>query len=271
MKIVRKGMMLAGAAGVLCVPLALAQTAVSDAEFKCQAKATQASTKFVSSKSKCVIKCFQNHWKGLGPASDCAPPSYGGTTATCIFDSLKGAEAKFTAATAKICDQNVNPALGCPVCYNASQDCSAAGYAGDYTQLIEGQIDSFVPGVGCELTGATKEEQKCQTGTAKALVKQVGSVVKCYIKCMSNVRKGIGTYAACLPPATDSVTATCISTANSKAIAGVDKNCTLKHVAPVDALPDCSMPDDYPNGAYWVNQVDIAISGNIPGNFCLNP
>jgi hypothetical protein len=31
------------------------------------------------------------------------------------------------------------------------------------------------------------------------------------------------------------------------------------------------MPDDYPNGAYWVNQVDIAISGNIPGNFCLNP
>lgn len=270
MKRVRTSVMLAGAAGLLCVPLAFGQTAVSDAEFKCQAKATQASTKFVSAKSKCVMKCFQNHWKGLVPASDCYPP-YGGLTATCIFDSLKGAEAKFTAATAKNCDQNVKPTLGCPACYNPANDCSAAGYAGDYTQLIEGQVDSFVPGVGCELTGATKEEQKCQTSTAKALVKQVGGVVKCYIKCMTNARKGLFDRSLCLPPATETATQLCIQKVTDKAILGVNKLCSGKHIAPVDALPDCPNPDDYPDGAYWVNQVDLAISGNIPGNFCENP
>jgi len=54
-----------------------------------------------------------------------------------------------------------------------------SGYAGDYEQTIEGQVDSFVPGVGCELVGATKEEQKCETNTSKSLVKQVAGVHCC--------------------------------------------------------------------------------------------
>jgi hypothetical protein len=273
MKTVRQAMMLAIAASLLCAPLALAQTPVSDAEFKCQSKATAASTKFVSAKSKCIIKCFQNHWKGLGPAGDCYPP-YAGATLTCITDPIlqKGAEEKFVATTRKNCDPTVKVGTECPPCYEPSEDCSDVGYAGNYMQLIEGQIDSFVPGVGCELTGATAEEQKCQTGTAKALVKQTGGVVKCYIKCMANVRKGIGTYADCLPPATDLVTADCINKVVQKAIAGVNKPCSDVHgVNGVDALPDCSSPDDYPDGATWTNLVDIAISGNIPNNFCQNP
>jgi hypothetical protein len=264
--------MLSAAVSLVVAPLALAQTAVSDAEFKCQSKATGASSKFVSSKSKCVMKCFTLHWKNLVPSSDCLPP-YGGTTATCIFDSLKGAEAKFTLTTAKNCDQNVKPTLGCPVCYNGSQDCGPAGYANDYTQLIEGQIDSFVPGVGCELTGASKEEQKCQTGTAKALVKETGGVVKCYSKCMANARKGLVTRASCLPPASDPPTAACISGVEGKAILAINKVCFDAPVAALGAAPDCPNPDDYGgnDATAWVNLVDLAIAGNIPGNFCENP
>ena len=274
MKTFRRAVMFAVAAGLLCVPLALAQTPVSDLEFKCQSKATQGSTKFVSSKSKCVMKCFANHWKGLGPAGDCYPP-YGGTTLTCITDALKGAETKFILNTRKNCDDTFKAGTECPECYNPAEDCSDNGYANDYMQLIEGQIDSFVPGVGCELTGATKEEQKCQISTAKALVKETGGVVKCYVKCMTNARKGIGTRAACLPPASDPATAACVSGVEAKAILGVNKSCVDKHdlsaVPPVDALPDCSSPDDYNQGATWVNLVDVAISGNIPNNFCENP
>jgi hypothetical protein len=264
-------MRLAVAAGLLCVPLAQAQT-ITDAEFKCQDKATKASTKFVGSKSKCITKCFQNHWKGLepNPLVNCYPP-YGGTTLTCIADPLKGAEAKFVLATQKSCDPGLKPTLECPACYDTGNGCGPSGYAGDYMQNIESQVDSFVPGVGCELVGATKEEQKCQTGTAKALVKQVGGVVKCYSKCMGNVRKGIGTHADCLPNGSDPTLAACKNGVVGKAILAVNKNCIDKHVSPVDAVPDCSGTDDYPDGANWTNLVDIAISGNIPANYCIDP
>jgi hypothetical protein len=264
--------MLATAVSLFVAPLALAQTPVSDAEFKCQSKATAGSTKFVANKSKCINTCFANVWKGIGNPADCYPP-YGGTTLTCITDPIKSAEQAFQANTAKNCDQNVKPTLGCPACYNPGNDCSAGGYAGDYMQTIEGQVDSFVPGVGCELAGATKEEQKCETNTSKSLVKQVAGVVKCYTKCMTNARKGLVTRASCLPPASDPVTQACIIKVDSKAIDSVNKLCSGKNVSPVDSIPDCANPtaNDYPDGATWVNLVDVAIAGNVPGNFCENP
>jgi hypothetical protein len=254
--------MLAGALGLLWTGSVYAQA--TDAEFKCEAKATQASTKFVSSKSKCVMKCLANFWKGLVPESDCLPP-YGGTTLTCITDPLKGAEIKFSLATQKNCDPGLKATLDCPECYNGG-DCSLAGYAGDYTQTIEGQIDSFVPGVGCERAGATTEEQKCQLNTAKALVKETGGVVKCYIKCMTNAHKGLISASTCLPPASDPPTALCISGVENKAILAINKVC----FDIPGAAPDCPGADDYAgnNAASWVNLVDVAIAGNIPGNFC---
>jgi hypothetical protein len=262
MKSFRQAVMLAGAASLLVAPLAFGQA--TDAEFKCESKATQASTKFVSSKSKCVMKCLQNFWKGLNPESDCLPP-YGGATLACITDPLKGAEIKFSLATQKNCDPGLKPALDCPECYN-SGDCSLSGYAGDYTANIEGQIDSFVPGVGCERAGADALEQKCQLGTAKALVKETGGVVKCYIKCMANARKGLVLVSACMPPASDPATAACISGVEGKAILAIQKVCDNVP----GAQPDCPNPDDYGgnSAATWVNLVDVAIAGNIPGNFC---
>ena len=264
MKSFRQAVMLAGAASLLAAPLAFGQA--TDAEFKCESKATQASTKFVKAKAKCVMKCLAGFWKGdpLYPEADCLPP-YGGVTLTCITDPLKGAEIKFMLATQKNCDPGLKPALDCPECYS-SGDCSLAGYAGDYMQLIEGQIDSFVPGVGCERLGADVAEQKCQLGTAKALVKETGGVVKCYIKCMGNARKGLHPSADCLPPASNPATATCISGVENKAILAIDKVCSLVP----GGNPDCPNPDDYGgnSAAQWVNLVDIAIAGNIPGNFC---
>jgi hypothetical protein len=250
--------MLASAASLLVVPLAFGQA--TDAEFKCESKATQASTKFVGSKSKCVQKCLQGFWKGLNPESDCLPP-YGGATLACIADPLKGAEGKFGLAIQKNCDPGLKPTLDCPECYSGG-DCSSAGYATDYVQTIEGQVDSFVPGVGCERAGASPAEQKCQLNTAKALTKETAGVVKCYLKCMANARKGLINVSTCMPPASDPPTSACISGVEGKTILAVNKLC-----GDIGAAPDnCGSP--YPDGANWTNLVDVAISGNIPNNFC---
>jgi hypothetical protein len=264
MKNVTRSVMLATAASLLVAPLAFGQVTATDAEFKCEAKATAASTKFVGAKSKCVIKCLAGFWKGdpLYPEADCLPP-YGGLTLACITDPLKGAEAKFVATTRKNCDPAIKITLDCPECYNGG-DCTQ--YADDYMANIEGQVDSFVPGVGCERAGADPAEQKCQTATAKALTKETAGVVKCYIKCETNAHKGLISASTCTPPATDPPTATCISGVENKAILAANKLCGDIP----GAKPDCPNPDDYGgnDGASWVNLVDIAISGNIPGNFC---
>ena len=290
----RQATMLAGAAMLLLAPLAFAQA--TDAEFKCEAASDKAGAKFVGAKSKCIQKCLANAWKGLGPFSDCYPP-YGGSTAQCIDDTvldLKGAEDKYRDSIRKACDPGFKVGTDCPECYN-SGDCSTSGYATDQVANIEGQVDSFVPGVACESAGATTAEQKCQTSTAKALVKQVGGVIKCYDKCFGNARKGLISVGTCAPPASDPATAACITKVDTKAILGIDKACgpeclngnttcgsntgTCSNDSLVQcgcdadcgdqsAAADCSSADDYPTGSAWVNLVDIAISGNIPNTYC---
>jgi len=249
---------------LLVAPHVYAQS--TDAEFKCEQSTNKAGVKFVGSKSKCVQKCLTNAWKGLNPFSDCSPPSYGGATAECIIGSglLKSAEEKFALAIQKACDQTLNPKLDCPECYTGGDCTIATGEAGARVQNIEGQVDTFVPGVGCEQAGATKEEQKCQQSTAKALTKQVGSLNKCYDKCIANARKGLIPAADCNPPASDLATSTCVGKADTKTILAIDKVCVG------DFKADCSGPDsnDYPDGASWTNQVDVAITGNVPTTYC---
>ena len=262
MRNLQRMMMLAAAAMLVTAPMAFAQA--TDAEFKCEQSVSKFGAKFVSAKAKCVDKCLKNFWKGVVPESDCLPP-YGGTTATaCIADTvngLKGAEDKFRTAIQKACDPGFKAGTDCPECYNGG-DCTAGGFAGDQVQNIENQVDSFVPGVACERAGATKEEQACQSNTAKALSKQVGGVVKCYDKCKKNERKGLAAVGSCDPPASDPATSTCVSSVNNKAILAVNKKCS-----DVGASPDnCGSP--YPDGASWVNLVNIAISGNIPATYC---
>jgi hypothetical protein len=294
MRNLRKATLLAGAGLLLLTPLAFAQA--TDAEFKCEASVDKAGSKFVAAKSKCVSKCAVNAWKAIGSFSDCFPP-YGGSTAQCIQDTvtgLKGAEDKFTASIRKACDPTFKAGTDCPECY-AGGDCSLSGYATNQVQNIEGQVDSFVPGVLCETTGADPLEQKCQNTTAKALVKQVGGVIKAYDKCFANARKNLINVSTCSPPASDPATAAAIAKVDSKAILSIDKACgpeclggnsscgsntgTCSNDALVqcgcdadcgDQSPaaDCSSPDDYPTGSAWVNLVDIAISGNIPNTYC---
>jgi hypothetical protein len=294
MRNLRQATLLAGAGLVLLAPLAFAQA--TDAEFKCEASVDKAGAKFVAAKSKCVSKCAVNAWKAIGTFSDCFPP-YGGSTASCIKDNvlgLKGAEDKFTASIRKACDPTFKAGTDCPECY-AGGDCSLSGYATNQVQNIEGQVDSFVPGVLCETTGADPLEQKCENSTAKALVKQVGGVIKAYDKCFANARAGLISVSSCAPPATDPATAAAVAKFDSKAILGNDKACgpecfggnatcgsntgTCSNDALVqcgcdadcgDQSPaaDCSSADDYPTGSSWVNLVDIAISGNIPQTYC---
>jgi hypothetical protein len=294
MRNLRQASLLAGAALLVVVPLAFGQA--TDAEFKCEAAADKAGAKFVGAKSKCIQKCLATAWKGLGPFSDCYPP-YAGSTGQCINDTvlgLKGAENKFSAAIRKACDPTFKAGTDCPECYD-SGDCSTSGYATDQVANLEGQVDSFVPGVACEGAGATPAEQKCETSTAKALVKQVGGVVKCYDKCFANARKGLISVSTCAPPASDPLTASCIAKADGKAVLGIDKACgpecfggngtcgsntgTCSNDALTQcgcdgdcgdqsAAADCSGTDDYPTGSGWVNLVDIAISGNIPNTYC---
>ena len=66
-------------------------------ELKCEAGTSQALAKFVKAKGACVQKCLDSQRKVKGPYTDCSAP-YGGSTATCIQDAKKGAEAKARAA-----------------------------------------------------------------------------------------------------------------------------------------------------------------------------
>ena len=143
-----KGAVLAGLAGVAIATVASAQ--LTDAEFKCEAKVSKAGAKFVAQKSKCAAKCITNAIKGVAgyPFSDCFAP-YGGSTAQCIDDTvldLKGAEDKFRDAIRKACDPSFKAGTECPSCYSGG-DCSTSGEATNRVQNIEGQVDSFGPGV----------------------------------------------------------------------------------------------------------------------------
>jgi len=261
-----KGALLAAAVSMALGGIASAQ--VNDAEFKCQQKVSKAGSKFVGKKAKCASKCISASRKDsvATPISDCFAP-YGGATASCVTDPIKGAEGKFAQAILKACDSNTTPTADCPECYTGG-DCSLSGEAGDRVQNIEGQVDSFGPGVFCDQQGANPpnaddDETKCELNTAKVLSKQVKTLNKCYDKCESNARKGLISQASCDPPASDPDTAACVSNGDTKTIDGVNKKCS-----DVGAVPDCAGPDDYPSGAVWTVLVDSAITGQIPGTYC---
>ena len=271
-----KGALLAGIASLAFASVASAQLTSADA--KCETSVSKASSKFVGAKTKCASKCISNAAKGLNPATDCYAP-YGGTTAQCVDDTvlnLKGAEDKFGASIAKACDAATKPGADCPECSPYNGDCSLGGFAGDQVQSIEGQVDSFGPGVFCE-PGGDPLELKCELNTAKVLAKLVKSINTCFEKCYAGARKVPPTNSVtdCAPPGAG-LTGTCVNTASNKAIAGVDKKCravgeTTKGANDgLTAVPDCGTPDanNYPPGAAWVNLVGTAISGNVPNTFC---
>ena len=115
----RYGMAIIAAAG-LCV--LASQTAAqfppitdpSALEAKCERAAGKALNKFVAAKSKCAVKCIAAARKTSGPYGGCYGPDYTDPTVNaCIYDSLKGAKTKASAAIGKAC------ALDCPECYTS--------------------------------------------------------------------------------------------------------------------------------------------------------
>jgi hypothetical protein len=263
--------LLAGAAVALAT-VASAQTYdpdISALDQKCVQATSKALVKFTGAKAKCGSKCIGNARKSLNPVSDCYAP-YAGTTATCVYDPVKGAEAKNIAAIKKKCDEVLYPGkVDCPECYSGG-DCDA--YSGSRTSSTEAEIDVFGPLVWCDPLNPDKGIQKCQDNVAKVLVKFVGCKNKCYDKCYANQAKGL-TNGSCTPPSPgDTATNACIFDAlkgcEAKAAAGIDKLCAL--FSQGDKNPPCYAPF-FDTGSEWVALTESAIDGNVPETYCGSP
>jgi len=107
---------------------------------KCEDGLAKALTKFVGSKSKCYTKCNQNMLKGKIAPNSCTPPNPSDpATHVCIFDSLKGAEAKAAAAIDKVCANVPGATPGCLALTTGS------GWVG----VVENAIDGNIPNIAC--------------------------------------------------------------------------------------------------------------------------
>jgi len=259
----------AAAAGLwLAASPVLAQSGVTKDELKCESGTGKTLAKFVSSKSKCVSKCFGTARKTSGPYTGCFGSPYSDpTTNTCITDPVKGAEAKARAGIVKGCTKD------CPECYAAST-CSAGE---PNVTNTEGLIDIQGPSVYCTENGGntpTKEEAKCEDGNVKALVKLVGALAKCYDKCNQNVFKGKIPEGSCqpgdgTPNPTDVPTRECLGKATGKSIASINKAC---FISPAVA-PSCydGTPLRPNTGAGWTALIKAVVDGQTPGIACGSP
>ena len=234
-------------------------------ELKCQFKSTTAEAKFVQGKFKCVSRCWYEYWHSgsMSSYADCLPP-YGGVTALCIHDALKGVESKFSSAMFKACSKPFT--TDCPECYSAG-DCDAE--AANRLADVGSEIDSFVPGIFCERATAMPQEQWCQRGVTKALFKLVTAEHKCFAKCQSNAFKGLVSASACQPPTSDPTTANCLNAVEVKATLAINKICNDAEVP--HSVPECDDASGYPDGAAWANLGSIWTSGNVAHDYCGSP
>jgi hypothetical protein len=192
----------------------------SAAELKCQNGIAAAEGKLLDARTKCIAKCLKAARTGTGPESDCQGPLFGGDTATCIRDASKGAEAKATVAIGKAC------AADCPDCY-AGTDCAARATQA-VAQVSISADTQLMPYVYCGSQPAlTAGQAKCEDTAAKAVTKLAGALVKCATKCKSAESKGDVPVGACAPPADDVRAAECTTKAQGKAIATIEKACTV--------------------------------------------
>lgn len=245
--------MMAAAGLLLASSGAMAQPAgVTKDEFKCELGAGKALSKFTGSKSKCVAKCIGLARKTMGPYTGCFAPYADPATNACIMAPLKGAEAKAEAAIVKGCT------VDCPECYAPSVCATGEPFVGN----TEAQLDIFVPIIDCIENGGgtpSKVQAKCEDTVGKTLVKFVGAKSKCYQKCNTNAFKGLISQSACQPPASDPATATCISTAETKAAAGIDKLCS----GIPTATPGC-YGTGLDQGSEWVALSESAVDAQVP-------
>jgi hypothetical protein len=261
---------------------------VTKDEVKCESGAGKALSKFVGSKSKCVQKCLAAQRKAVTPDySVCQPLAYTDpATNTCIFDPLKGAEAKARAAIVKGCLKDCPDGASCSSYKGAAGACATGN---PFVNQVETNLDLFGPQVYCLESGnrlpnpsvapvtPTKEEAKCEDGLAKALGKFVGAKSKCYDKCNQNAFKGKidASTDPCAPPASDPATQTCIGLAESKAVLALNKACfTAPAVAPSCYDNSVVVPGllGRPNNAQgWVDNIEAAVDAQTPSVACGSP
>jgi hypothetical protein len=241
--------------------------------FKCESTTGSTLTKFVGSKTKCVQKCVATARKASGPYTDCFSP-FGGATLTCITDPAKGAEAKAGIAIAKACTAKSD---SCPKCFTPTTKCTDNTGSNPFVASTEGTLDVFGPmlyclesGSGGPVTTPDKAQAKCEDGLTKALIKFVGAKSKCYSKCGSNAFKGTIPEAACIPPASDPATQTCIASATTKATASISKVCF--GAAPIETPPCYDGSALRPNSAaMWVALSESAVDSTTPTVACGSP
>ena len=108
---------------------------------KCEDGVQKALVKFIGKKSKCYQKCNDSMLKGTIPPGSCDPPTPSDAkTAACIFDPVKGAEAKGIAAIDKVC-----ATLGAnPACYGTAFDTGA-----EWIGVVEAALDGQIPTTAC--------------------------------------------------------------------------------------------------------------------------
>jgi len=225
-------------------------------QLKCQTGATKASITFVSSKLKCAQKCFGKARPTSGPFTGCLPPDYTDPKMnTCILDPGKGAEAKASAKIDKSC------AAECPVC-NDGVLCPDSAM---FVTFLESALDFIGVQIYCREAAnesPTKEEAKCEDAVGKSLVKFVGSKVKCFQNCVTREFKGKIPASSCTAGSpTDVATQECITKAETRAVASIDKVCV-----DVPGNPPCYTPGM--SGADWVALGEIAVDAVTPSLYC---
>ncbi len=215
---------------------------VTDPAFACQRAAGKAKAKYVKSHTACQAKCIQRARKGEVSHVECRYPYLDIATQDCVglTFSPKSAGEKAVASMAKAC---IGPDRECPSCYGA-----CAGYLSQSITFSEAVTGIVLSQVHCG-SPDTPVAGKCMDATGKAYAKYVAAVTKCHEKCRVNERKGT-TDGSCEAPASDSVTAACVATAETKTALAIDKKCFVPPAAP----PACM---GWPtSGATWVDFFD---------------
>jgi len=227
-------------------------------QLKCQTGTAKATATFVKSKLKCAQKCLGTARKTSGPYTGCVPPDFTDPkTNTCILDPEKGAEAKARAKIDKGC------AADCPACY--------AFFCPDSTPLVdavEGELDTIGVQIYCrEAAGEspTKAEAKCEDAVGKSLAKFVGVKAKCFQNCITREFKGkIPANSCTVGSPADVATQDCITKAETKGAASIDKVCVV-----VPGNPPCYPADR--SGAGWIAIGEEAVDVVAPAVYCGSP
>jgi putative hemolysin len=233
-------------------------------EVRCQSTTAKVLTKEVGAIAKCAAKCFRGQRKLGGPYTDCIWP-YGGSTAICINDPIKGPEAKAAAAIIKAC------AADCPECYadNTPNTCETGqplvATAADLTIATGANVYCVEEGGGTP----SAVEAKCEDAVAKNLTKWVAAINKCYDKCAKAEVAGRIAPDSCNPPnPADDRLVDCLDSARSKTIGGINGACFL----PPGVAPSCYDGGMRPTSGFgWTSLVESIVNEQIPQVACGSP